>query len=99
MAAELLQGASYGLLIAVIAYYVAERLERDDQILGHTSVTIFINGIGATFGNVAGGLVQEHFGLGAMYGAVCIWTAAGSLVVLGLVKYIVNKHNNPQAYN
>ena len=99
MAAELLQGASYGLLIAVIAYYVAERLERDDQILGHTSVTIFINGIGATFGNVAGGLVQEHFGLGAMYGAVCIWTAAGSLVVLALVKYIVNKHNNPQAYN
>ena len=88
MAGELLQGVSYGLLIAVIAYYVAETLQSEEQILGHTSVTIFVNGIGATFGNVAGGMLQEHFGLNAMYGAVCIWSAAGGLLVLALVRRI-----------
>lgn len=62
----LLQGVSYGTLSALFTYWVDEACRREDQMIGQTLVFIVSSGIGATVGNLVGGVLQDAWGMGAM---------------------------------
>lgn len=90
MLGQMLKGASYGLLIAMTAYYVADYLDAKDQMFGMTCVTIFTGGISRTVGNVACGALQDFCGVSGMYVFCCIVVMIGCGIVLWKVKtYIV----------
>lgn len=76
------QGLSYGLLTAVITYYVIFNLKMADQTMGQTLVAVMTGGFGSTIGNILGGYLQDAFGLNAMFMFVYILTIAGILVIV-----------------
>lgn len=75
------QGLSYGLLTAVITYYVIFNLRMEDQTMGQTLVAVMTGGFGSTIGNILGGYLQDAFGLNAMFIFVYILTLTGILVI------------------
>lgn len=78
----LFQSVSYGLLTAVVTYYVIYNLASEDQVMGQAMIGIVTSGFGSTIGNVMGGVLQDSFGLGAMYTFACVVTAIGFAVIL-----------------
>ncbi len=86
MIGMLFQGASYGLFTAVITYYVNDHINENDQMLGQTMIGIMTTGIGATIGNLFGGVLQDTSGLSSMYVFVCILTVLGMLIVLCVIR-------------
>lgn len=83
----LFQSISYGFFTAVTAYYVAQRLDHNDQIMGQTLVAVMTTGFGSTIGNLAGGFLQDAFGIQAMYIFAMVMTLLGStMVILTAVK-------------
>lgn len=77
----MMQGFSYGLLTAVITYYVTYNLAEHDQMMGQTMIGIMTSGVGSTIGNVLGGVLQDSFGLGSMFTFAMIITFIGTLII------------------
>lgn len=77
----LFQGLSYGLLIAVITYYVIYNLEVVDQVMGQTMIVVMTSGVGSMMGNLLGGVLQDQFGLNGMYLFVYILTIFGAVMI------------------
>lgn len=77
----LFQSISYGLITAVITYYVMGHLAPKDQVMGQSMIGMMTSGIGATIGNVMGGVLQDAFGLGTMYTVSCILIVVGAVVI------------------
>ncbi len=77
----MMQSMSYGLLTAVITYYVNSHLEEQDQMMGQTMIAIMTSGIGSMIGNVLGGVLQDTFGINAMFVFVCSVTVIGVAVI------------------
>jgi len=77
----LFQSISYGLITAVVTYYVMYNLAPQDQVMGQSMIGMMTSGIGATLGNVVGGVLQDTFGLGAMYAASCTLIVIGAVVI------------------
>ncbi len=78
----LFQSVSYGFFTAVVAYYVARRLDRQDQIMGQTLAAVMTTGLGATIGNLAGGFLQDTLGLESMYVFSIVLSILGAVIVL-----------------
>lgn len=78
------QGVSYGLFTPVITYYVAENLEKKDQIMGQTMIGVMTSGVGAAIGNTMGGTLQDTYGMQAMLFFVMLLTLSGGAIVNGL---------------
>ena len=80
------QSASYGILTSLLTYFISEECGPEGEIRGQTLLAVMTTGIGATVGTVAGGALQDAFGILAMSLFVGTVTVAGStlLVVLGL---------------
>lgn len=83
---QVFQGMSFGIFTVVIAYYVAEHLELSDQMLGQTCVNLFTGGIGATMGNVMGGVLQDVWGLDVLFAFLCVVTVLGSATILSQLR-------------
>lgn len=77
----LFQGLSFGMLTAVITYYVIYNLAPSDQVMGQTMIVMMTSGFGSTIGNVLGGVLQDNYGLSAMYIYVYAVTLIGALVI------------------
>lgn len=73
------QGCSYGLFTPIITYYVAEHLEKEDQIMGQTLIGVMTSGLGAAIGNFSCGFIQENYGMSMMLGLALIFTFSGIL--------------------
>lgn len=79
----LMQGMSYGLLTAVITYYVTFNLEAQDHMMGQTLIGMMTSGLGSMTGNLAGGFLQDNFGITSMFIFACIMTTLGVLFIVG----------------
>jgi len=77
----LFQSVSYGLLTAVVTYYVIYNLEAADQVMGQAMIGMITSGFGSTVGNMLGGVLQDTYGLGAMFVFACALTAIGAVVI------------------
>lgn len=75
------QGLSFGMLTAVLTYYVIYNLEPIDQVMGQTMIIMMTSGLGAMIGNLLGGVLQDTFGLEAMYIFVYTLTLLGASIV------------------
>ena len=86
----LFQSVSHGLITAVVTYYVMYNLAPDDQVMGQSLIGMMTSGIGSTLGNVVGGVLQDVFGLGAMYAASCTLIIIGA-VIIASAKFVDKK--------
>lgn len=77
----LFQGLSFGLMTAVITYYVMYNLAAEDQVRGQTMITVMTSGFGSMIGNLLGGVLQDNFGLNAMYIFIYTLTIMGALLI------------------
>ena len=78
----LFQGASYGLLTAVITYYVTYTLESQDHMMGQTMISVMTSGVGSMTGNLLGGVLQDNIGIQAMFIFACVMTVTGCLIII-----------------
>ena len=76
----LLQGCSYGIFTASITYYVHEQIGIEHGMAGQTMIAVMTTGLGATVGNVLGGMLQDGYGLPVMLRFTEWITAAGFLL-------------------
>lgn len=82
----LFQGLSFGMMTAVVTYYVIFNLTDVDQVSGQTLITVMTSGVGSMIGNMLGGYLQDAFGLNAMYIFIYILTLMGvCLIGIGLL--------------
>lgn len=79
----LFQGLSFGLLTAVITYYVIYNIDVEDQVMGQTMITVMTSGFGSMIGNLLGGVLQDMFGLNGMYIFVYLFSVLGCLIIIG----------------
>lgn len=80
------QSVSYGLFTATITYYVNDHLENRHQMMGQTLIGMMSTGLGATIGNVFGGILQDNFGLTSMLIFVCALTVIGVTIMFMTIK-------------
>lgn len=85
------QGLSYGLFTGVITYYITYNLELHDQMAGQTLIGIMSNGLGSTIGNLCGGVLQDTFGLSAMYLFIGTITILGAALLV-FVWFLSKQH-------
>ena len=76
----LMQSMSYGLMTAVITYYVTYNLESHDQMMGQTMIGIMSSGLGSMIGNIFGGVLQDTFGIQSMLIFACTITVIGVII-------------------
>lgn len=82
----LFQSMSYGLLTPLLTCYIAEVLSPRSEMLGQTLLSVATTGVGAMVGTVAGGALQDAFGIQAMLLFVAVNTvvAAGIFLLAGV---------------
>lgn len=89
------QGCSFGLLTAVMTVHISKAMDREDQILGQSLFILFTNGVGAALGNLAGGVIQDTFGLDfllnlsvsvTLIGVLLAVAASGSVLIPRLIR-------------
>lgn len=78
----MLQGASYGLLTAVMTYYVQDTLAEKDRVMGQTLIGVMTTGLGSTAGNLFGGIILDHAGMNILFLFILLLSAAGALVLV-----------------
>lgn len=81
----MMQGFSYGLLTAVMTYYIQKNLEEKDQVMGQTFLAIMTTGIGSTIGNVVGGALCDTFGLAALKVFALASVSLGTFITISAV--------------
>lgn len=81
IAGLLFQSVSYGLLTAVITYYVIYNLAPGDQVMGQAMIGIMSSGFGSTAGNIVGGMLLDNIGMEAMFVFACTMTVIGCAVI------------------
>ena len=77
----MMQSLSYGLLTAVITYYVTYNLKSHDQMMGQTMIGIMTSQIPSTIGNLFGGILQDQYGLNMMFIFACLITIIGVIII------------------
>lgn len=87
------QSFSYGLLTAVMTYYVTFNLKENDQMMGHTLIGIMTTGLGSTIGNIGGGILQDAYGIDVMFLFTCCITVMGVIIIF-IAGLIQKKSNN-----
>ena len=78
----MLQGASYGLMTAVITVYVTDHLESQDQVMGQTMISVLTCGVGSCLGNVLGGILQDTMGIDVMFFFTSLVTLIGAAIII-----------------
>ena len=78
----LFQSMSYGMLTSLLTYYVANICKPEEEIMGQTLISIMTCGVGATIGNLFGGILQDTFGIEAMLLFVVISTMIGTTIMV-----------------
>lgn len=76
------QSVTYGLLTSLLAYYVLDICDENDQLMGQTLIGIMTSGIGSTLGNVSGGMIQDAFGIETMLFVACVLTIVGTIIMV-----------------
>lgn len=74
-----LQAVSFAPFTPAVVYFVAERLQKEDQVKGQALVTIGITA-GNTMGSLSGGYMIEFLGVNTMLYAVTAFCALGVLM-------------------
>lgn len=78
--ARLLQFAEYGIFTGMSVYYVADIIEPANQTKGQ-AMCYSASTLGAVFGNYAGGVLIEHFGVGNAMLMGALLASAGLLLL------------------
>lgn len=78
----LFQSISYGLLTPLLTCYVAEILTPRSEMLGQTLLSVATTGVGSMVGTVAGGALQDVFGIQAMLSFVALSTVAAFIIFI-----------------
>lgn len=78
----LFQSISYGLLTPLLTCYVAEVLTPRSEMLGQTLLSVATTGVGSMVGTVAGGALQDVFGIQAMLSFVALSTVAAFIIFI-----------------
>ena len=78
----MMQGLSYGLMTAVITVYVNDHLEKQDQVMGQTMISVLTCGVGSCLGNVLGGLLQDTLGIEVMFAFTSLITILGAVIIV-----------------
>lgn len=76
------QGTSYGILTSLMAYYVTDTFDRQDQMMGQSMIGVMTTGLGSMIGNVLGGVLQDNFGINSMYAFVIAVTITGAVIMI-----------------
>ncbi len=88
----MLQGVSYAIFSAVLTYYIADAVAKEDQMNAQSLTIIVSSGIGATIGNLCGGFLQDLFGLHMVFGFVIIMTVLGAIIAISAIQQESYKH-------
>ena len=89
----MIQSLSYGLLTAVITYYVTYNLKSHDQMMGQTMIGIMTSGVGSTIGNLFGGILQDQYGF--KYDVyICMFNLSIIGVIIIFFQLVTFKRNN-----
>ena len=91
----MMQSLSYGLLTAVITYYVTYNLKSHDQMMGQTMKGIMTSGVGSTIGNLFGGILQDQYGLNMMFIFACLITIIGVIIIFSTGYFQKKQLNTP----
>ena len=91
----MMQSLSYGLLTAVITYYVTYNLKSHDQMMGQTMIGIMTSGVGSTIGNLFGGILQDQYGLNMMFIFACLITIIGVIIIFSTGYFQKKQLNTP----
>lgn len=78
----MMQGLSYGLMTAVITVYVNDHLEKKDQVMGQTMISVLTCGVGSCLGNVLGGILQDTLGIDVMFAFTSLITILGAAIIV-----------------
>ena len=78
----LFQSMSFGLLTSLLAYYVADVCDKEDEVMGQSLIAVMTSGVGGTIGNVLGGILQDHMGMNAMLLFIIGVTITGSVIMI-----------------
>lgn len=81
-AGMLFQSMSFGLLTSLLAYYVADVCDKEDEVMGQSLIAVMTSGVGGTIGNVLGGILQDHMGMNAMLLFIIGVTITGSVIMI-----------------
>lgn len=87
---QILQGVTFGLLIASKASYASESMDAEDQSSGQ-SFAALAESLGTVCGSLTGGLLLDHAGVSAMLVVYTICAAVGTLITL----IAAGKEKNP----
>ena len=77
---ELLQFCTYGFIYPLLYYYTKERIMETDMVKGQ-AVAMALYTMGLAFGNYAGGILIDSFGVNQMLFAALLSAAAGTIVI------------------
>lgn len=78
----LFQGLSYGLLTAVVTYYIGETLSSSEQVMGQSLLAMATTGVASMTGNIIGGIMIDFFGLRVLFVMIDILTIAGAVILV-----------------
>jgi PPP family 3-phenylpropionic acid transporter len=82
----MMQGMSYGLMTAVLTYYINDTLETKDLVMGQTLLGIMTSGFGSTMGNVTGGILLDTLGIQTLFVVSIVVTCLGTMTILTTLK-------------
>jgi PPP family 3-phenylpropionic acid transporter len=82
----MMQGMSYGLMTAVLTYYITDTLETKDLVMGQTLLGIMTSGFGSTMGNVTGGILLDTLGIQTLFVVSIVVTCLGTMTILTTLK-------------
>jgi PPP family 3-phenylpropionic acid transporter len=78
----LMQGFSYGLMTAVLAYYITDIMSASQIAIGQTLTIIMTSGVGSTLGNIGGGIMLDAIGLNSLFKLSVVLTVIGSMTIV-----------------
>jgi PPP family 3-phenylpropionic acid transporter len=78
----LMQGFSYGLMTAVLAYYITDIMSASQIAIGQTLTIIMTSGVGSTLGNIGGGIMLDAIGLDSLFKLSVVLTVIGSMTIV-----------------
>lgn len=78
----LFEGASYGIMTAVITNYANDYIDKKYGMVAQTLIAVMTTGVGSTVGNYVGGLLQDTLGLTSMKIFAVVLTFIGTAIMI-----------------